>query len=186
MPIDPASNPIANDQTWRIKVPIIANFATNAQPCDGLRVQPGEAPIATDGEYRIIGFTTVDIFDYDIGENTVSTAATFQQIQDGDYSFSNSIETDNTTAQLTTYDYVLQHYFSKPVMGSVMKNAGDDIKIPAIVDGQYTSPLGFTVDGTPTACNLVRARAACDTNFIPSSTNEGFRSATLVYAPLDG
>ena len=180
VPIDPEFS----DKAWRIKVPIIADFDSDAEPCEGIDRKLGEAPIAADGttDYRIIGFTTVDIFDYDI--NSTPTNVTFTPEQDGDYSFSTSIETDNISSILTTYDYVIEHYLNNPEMGSVMSNAADEIKIPNI-SVMPSQSLNFQVEGQDVPCNLVRARAACDTNFIPSSKNEGTRSARLVNAPIN-
>ncbi len=183
----PKDKDYPTNNVWQAKVPIIAEDGPNARPCI-IGANKAKPSINNDSQYVVIGFVDVDIFDLDIGTPPVEPPA----LQT--YSFTTPIvpleNTNNPELSSPDYhDYHLKHY-----------QVSADIKIPAIPDnpkettlpGTGPNPWIFQIDdpavptqtNTPIACNLVRARVACDNNFISSSQNHGPRRAELVSASL--
>lgn len=60
-------NSLETRSVWQIRVPVIADYAADGAPCEGRDGAASDPLIDPNRTYIVIGFTTVNIFDVDIG-----------------------------------------------------------------------------------------------------------------------
>lgn len=194
---------------WKVKVPIIANTSASAKPCQGINGATAEPPI-TGNNYITVGFVDTHIYDLDIRDiysnGAESLQAPFEQNRLKNY---DSLPITATTEFGTYLDtYTSGETGSYEDLGVPTNNGGSRLSAPLIPSGlpdefatgydpldptslydagatataTGPNPWNFEIDKNPVPCNLVRARIACNTDFIPSSSNSNIenRLATIV------
>ncbi len=177
-------NPDKLNNIWQTKIPIIAEVGQYASPCIGRN--KSKPSINIDAPYQIIGFVDIDIFDLDIGPaNPTPPVAPALQLHSYTYTTPSSAVSTTANPDLdfpNFHDYHLKY-----------QSLASDIKMPEIEETvagpnpwlfQIDDPLQVEQSNTPRECNLVRARVACNNNFIASSQNYGPRRAELISAKL--
>ena len=175
--------------------------------CQGINDQTFESAIANNTRFVVVGFNLLNIFDLDIGDfdsNPQSKQAPFSQVYKNNYSKSTLLTYSNPYTSIPPYQY-----YEKTIEGAYADisqynsnahfantpwpwNGNVKIRTPYIPTGEPDSdgnpsftgpnPWYLKVDGQVRACNLVRARIDCATDYIPSSdfnTGEG-RIAKIV------
>ena len=170
----------------QIKIPIIADVRANAASCVD-PVTKSKPAIDPNGEYQVIGFIDLNIFDVSYEDSVEDSYLLNKAINTKDLHTNGEESLENITND-NYYDYLKTfHPESDP------ENPGQTIKMPHILaDDRGPKPGHFQIkrtklDGSTEleaqSCQFVRARAACGTDFIASSQNTGPRQA-VVYQPL--
>lgn len=173
--------PDLNDKVWKTKIPIIAETGKYAASCLGANLS--KPRINPRGDYQIIGFVDIDIFDLDIGDAPLTTPVEQTAIRT---TAPEVLTTNPNPDDPNFHDYHLKHYLVRT-----------DLKVPVTPDDssnpnagpnpwqfQIDDPLSATPSNTPKSCNLVRARVACNNNFISSSQNYGPRRAEIINSSI--
>ena len=148
---------------WVAKIPVIAenDLSSNASSiCGSTGLGSLDPAIIESRTFEIIGFVNVTIFDTDVGPLPLNPsdptdrslhAAPFQQ------DWCHGWDDISTMPPLAPNS----HEFTDP-------------------NATGPNPWFFQIEGTAQACNAVRGRVNCDTNFIASSSNEGELAVRLV------